>query len=349
MHNFCAGPAVIPKTVLKQAQTALVNFNHTGLSILSISHRDNRFFEIYEQIKAKLIALLGVPESFEVLIIPGGATQVFSMLPINLGVKEKKALYLKSGQWSLKAVVEAEKFIDVKQVDAESYFKGGYIDASGYDYVHYTDNETIDGKAFQSEIHSNKPVCCDMSSSFLSKHIDFNKVDLVYAGAQKNIGPSGACIVVGRKELFTNEILTASLMHFKTFADSQSLYNTPATFTWYVIHLVLDWVIEQGGIEKMQQLSIERSKMLYDYIDDSCFYVNNVDHAFRSRMNVIFQIPSRVPVELFLSEAARHHMYGLKGHKRIGGLRASLYNALEVDSVKALIKFMKTFEDQYAK
>lgn len=233
VYNFCAGPAVIADSVLSKAQEALIDFDGMGVSILSISHRDPRFSEIYYQIKEKLRLLLSIPDDFEILIVPGGATQVFSMIPMNLRCKHKKALYINSGSWANKAEKEAKKFVAVESVSAENYYAGCEIDGNGFDYIHYTDNETIDGRQFQSEIFSDDAlICCDMSSSFLSKSVDFSKVDLVYAGAQKNIGPAGACLVIGKKALFKGVSDQAVMMDFGSYLKSESRYNTPVTFTW---------------------------------------------------------------------------------------------------------------------
>ncbi len=345
-YNFCAGPAVIDDAVLRKAQEALIDFDGTGISILSISHRDDRFSNIYYQIKEKLKYLLSIPDEHEVLIVPGGASQVFSMIPLNFGLKYKKALYVNSGSWANKAEKEAKKFLTVESVFADDgYYAGKQISVPGFDYIHYTDNETIDGRQFQSEIFSNEAlVCCDMSSSFLSKAVDFNKIDVLYAGAQKNIGPAGACLVIGKKELFNGVADQAALMNFASYAKNESRYNTPVTFTWYVMNEVLSWIIDSGGIEVMQQLSEVRSAMLYDCIDSSDFYLNAVEKDYRSKMNVPFSIFKGGLDQKFIDEAEINKLYGLKGHKSVGGFRASLYNALSLEAVESLINFMKNFE-----
>jgi phosphoserine aminotransferase len=347
--NFCAGPAIIADEVLIKAQQSLFDFDGTGLSILSISHRDEKFTKIYDEIKSKLIQLLNIPDDYEVLIVSGGATQVFSMLPLNLGVKNKNALYISSGSWSIKAAKEASRFIDVKSIDASpELFEGGCVDASGFDYVHYTDNETIDGLQFQSEVYTETvPVCCDMSSSFLSKSINFNKLDLIYAGVQKNLGPAGACVVIGKKSLFGFADNIPSLLDFNIYLKSGSRYNTPVTFTWYIMNEVLSWIHQSGGIQSMLEISLKRSSILYDFIDGSSLYYSDVDHGYRSKMNVPFHMQDKSLYDKFLEEADTKGIYGLKGHKSVGGFRASLYNALSVDSVIFLVEFMSLFEKKY--
>lgn len=349
-YNFCAGPAILPEGVLKKAQALLLDFKD-GVSILSISHRDPAFEKMGVGIKAKLRKILSISDDYDIILMQGGATLQFSAIPMNFA-QDKTVAYVNTAAWSKKAMQEAAKFSKVIELDqgylsaAEQRFD--QHDANGAQYIHFTDNETIDGVEFQYVPKVDDiPIICDISSSFLSRKININDFDLLYAGAQKNIGPSGVSIVIVKKSL----LATIEGKNIPTVLDyppnikSDSLLNTPVTFSWAVVDLVLDWFLESGGIEYFEALSHQKSALIYGAIDELSLFSNSVPKAVRSRMNVIFNLSTEELCEKFLTEAESAGFYGLKGHRSVGGCRASLYNAMNLDGVQTLVAFMTKFNE----
>ncbi len=351
-YNFCAGPAILADSVLEKAQEKLLDFKD-GISILSISHRDPAFEALGEGIKTKLRAILELPDDYDILLMQGGATLQFSAIPMNFG-KGKKAAYINTGIWSQKAIDEAQKCLEVVEID-QGYRSAGQqrFDAAllnDVEYIHYTDNETIDGVEFNYAPEAKGvPIICDMSSSFLSKAIDITKFDLIYAGAQKNLGPSGLTIVIVKKSLLVkvDSDLLPVVMDYKKTAAADSLLNTPVTFTWQVVDLVLEWFNEAGGLSYFGPANQEKAAMLYQAIDRLSLFSNKLPQNVRSNMNVVFQLLSDELTKQFLQEADVAGFYGLKGHRSVGGCRASLYNAMDLAGVKALVDFMETFNEKH--
>jgi phosphoserine aminotransferase len=349
-YNFCAGPAILPESVLKKAQALLLDFE-SGVSILSISHRDRAFEEIGVRIKAKLRQILSITDDYEIILMQGGATLQFSAIPMNFA-QDKTVAYVNTAAWSKKAMQEAAKFSEVVELDkgylsaAEQRFD--QQDAKGVQYIHFTDNETIDGVEFQYVPKvEGIPIICDISSSFLSRKITINDFDLLYAGAQKNIGPSGVTIVIVKKSLLEtiNGKSIPTVLDYAQNIKSNSLLNTPVTFSWAVVDLVLDWFLESGGIEHFEALNHQKSTLIYTAIDALPLFSNAVPKAARSRMNVIFNLSTERLCEKFLAEAETAGFYGLKGHRSVGGCRASLYNAMDLKGVQTLVDFMTKFNE----
>ncbi len=357
VYNFAAGPAVLPEDVLKQAAEEMLDWNGSGMSVMEMSHRGKEFIGIAAQAEADLRELLSVPDSYKVLFLQGGATAQFAAVPMNLLRGKAKADYINTGSWSKKAISEAKKYCQVNVAASSEDRNFSYIpdraawalspDAA---YVHYTANETIGGVEFQSvpEV-GGVPLVSDMSSNFLSRPLDVSKFGVIYAGAQKNIGPSGVTVVIVREDLM-GDILpaTPTLFDYKTQAENDSMYNTPPCYAIYIAGLVFQHVKKLGGVAAVEKVNIEKSKLLYDLIDASAFYQSPVDPACRSRMNVPFTLANPDLDEAFLKEAKEHGMVQLKGHRSVGGMRASIYNAMPMAGVKALCEFMKEFERRNA-
>lgn len=349
--NFSAGPAVLPESVLKQVQAEMLDW-HQGMSVMEMSHRSKAFVAMTEQCEALLRELLNIPDDYAVLFMQGGATAQFSMVPMNLLRGNTKADYINTGIWSKKAIQEAERYCDVKVVTDASKNQYNHIperdswtlrdDAA---YLHYTPNETVNGIEFSDVPKVNVPLVADMSSNILSRPINVSDYALIYAGAQKNMGPSGITLVIVRKDLVDAPLdSTPSTMAYKNFSDCGSLYNTPPTFAWYVCKLVFEWVKAQGGVAAMEQMAEKRSRLLYDTIDNSDFYSSPVHPNSRSRINVPFSLKDSALDKTFLAEAEKQGLHQLEGHRSVGGMRASLYNAMPLEGVQALCDFMRDFE-----
>lgn len=354
IYNFSAGPAALPQAVLKQAQAELLNWNGQGTSVMEVSHRGKPFIAVAEKAEADLRTLMAIPNNYKVLFMQGGGRGQFFSVPLNLAKRGNLAQHLVSGQWSKIAVKEAAKYMQSEAL-AENYERHGKVrvaDQSMWQvnpkaaYFHYCSNETVDG----IEINwipktGNVPLVADMSSNILSKPIDVSQFGIIYAGAQKNIGPSGLAVVIVREDLIGLERDdTPAVFSYSEQAAAGSMYNTPPTFSWYLAGLVFEWLLEQGGLSHIEKINQQKSALLYKAIDSSSFYRNNIANDYRSKMNVTFQLADDALDEQFLELAAKQRLLALKGHRAVGGMRASIYNAMPLDGVKVLVDFMQEFE-----
>ncbi len=351
-YNFCAGPAALPTAVLEKAQAELLDWHGKGLSIMEMSHRSKDYVAVAEKAEADLRKLMNIPENYKVLFLQGGASLQFSAIPLNLLGKNSKADYIHTGIWSEKATKEAQRYGDINIVEAATSINGklAISEQSTWNlsddaaYVHYAENETIGGIQFANIPETDKPLVSDFSSSILSAPLDVSKFGLIYAGAQKNIGPAGLTLVIVRDDLLDQakpEI--PSLLKYGSQAKNDSMVNTPATYAWYLSGLVFEWLLEQGGVDAMYKTNLEKSKLLYGYIDSSDFYNNPIALPNRSIMNVPFTLADEVLDKLFLKEAEENHLLNLAGHRSVGGMRASIYNAVPLEGVQALVNFMDDF------
>lgn len=351
-YNFCAGPAALPTAVLEKAQAELLDWHGKGLSIMEMSHRSKDYVAVAEKAEADLRKLMNIPENYKVLFLQGGASLQFSAIPLNLLGKNSKADYIHTGIWSEKATQEAQRYGDINIVEAATSINGklAISEQSTWNlsddaaYVHYAENETIGGIQFANIPKTDKPLVSDFSSSILSAPLDVSKFGLIYAGAQKNIGPAGLTLVIVRDDLLDQakpEI--PSLLKYGSQAKNDSMVNTPATYAWYLSGLVFEWLLEQGGVDAMYKTNLEKSKLLYGYIDSSDFYNNPIALPNRSIMNVPFTLADEALDKLFLKEAEENHLLNLAGHRSVGGMRASIYNAVPLEGVQALVNFMDDF------
>jgi phosphoserine aminotransferase len=351
-YNFSAGPAVLPEEVLKQAQEELVDWKGCGMSVMEMSHRGKEFLSIAEQAESDLRELMAIPDNYKVLFLQGGASSQFSMVPLNLLRGKKSADYISTGSWSKKAVAEARKYCDVKLAGETP--SGEFIVPSAESlelssraaYVHYTPNETIQGIEFPYLPETGDvPLVGDFSSTILSRPVDVSRYGVIYAGAQKNIGPAGLTVVIVREDLIGKAPDTApAMLNYKVMADGDSMYNTPPTYGWYLAGLVFQWLKRKGGLAAMAEINERKSAALYNAIDTSDFYNNPVDKACRSWMNVPFTLADADLDAKFLAGAKEAGLVTLKGHRSVGGMRASIYNAMPEAGVQALIDFMADFE-----
>jgi len=353
VHNFSAGPAILPEEVLAQAAAEMLDWHGSGMSVMEMSHRGKHFIGIYEQAEADFRELMAVPSGYKVLFLQGGATLQFGMIPMNLLRGRKIAGYVNTGEWSQKAIKEAGRFCVAKIVATSGGKSFSYAPGqnewnipSDSAYVHYTSNETIGGVEFHWVPDAgDAPLVCDMSSHILSRPVDISKYGLIYAGAQKNIGPAGLTIVVVREDLLGSAMAgTPSMLDYKVHADAGSMSNTPPTYAIYVAGLVFQWIKRQGGVADMERRAIERSRLLYDYLDASGMYRSMVRKQDRSRMNIPFRLSDDALDADFLKGAQSRGLLELKGHRSVGGMRASMYNAMPLAGVRALIEYMKEFE-----
>ncbi|MGH9369325.1 MAG: 3-phosphoserine/phosphohydroxythreonine transaminase [Thermoanaerobaculia bacterium] len=354
IHNFAAGPAVLPEPVLAQAQRDLMALPGVGMSILEISHRSRTFDEVIQGCEADIRKLAGIPAGYHVLFLQGGASLQFSMVPMNLLPAGGRADYIVTGSWSQKAVQEARRVGTVniaattesegfRRIPEQSELK---LDP-GAAYLHFTSNNTIFGTEWPQEPEAGGvPLVCDASSDIFSRPIDVAKYALIYAGAQKNLGPSGVTLVMVREDLLARSPKNLpTMLDYNTHAKEKSLYNTPPVFGIYVMRLVMKWLLAEGGLEAMGRRNAEKAKLLYDAIDGSGgFYRAHASPGSRSSMNVTFRLPSEELEKRFVSEATAAHLDGLKGHRSVGGIRASIYNAFPMAGVEALVFFMKEFQ-----
>jgi phosphoserine aminotransferase len=356
VFNFSPGPAMLPEPVLLRAQAELLDWQGSGMSVMEVSHRGTDFIEFAARSERALRKLLGVPDSYKVLFLQGGATLQFAAVPLNLAPAGSVADYVVTGNWGEKAVQEAERYVRVNVAATGKASKFTTVPApstwqvsSGAAYLHYTPNETV----FGVEIHSvpelsDAPLVADMSSTLLSRPIDVSRFGLIYAGAQKNIGPAGLAIVIVREDLLGRARReTPGVIDYKTMAENDSMWNTPSTLSWYFAGLVFDWLEEQGGLAAMGNINERKAKKLYAAIDGSGFYKNPVDKAYRSWMNIPFTLPSEALDKPFLQGAEAAGLTNLKGHRVVGGMRASLYNAMPEAGVDALIAFMADFAKRH--
>ena len=353
VFNFSAGPAVLPEEVLKQAQQEMLDWHGSGMSVMEMSHRGKEFIAIAQKAEADLRELLKVPTNYKVLFLQGGATTQFAMVPLNLLGDRKSADYINTGQWSKKAIGEAKKFatINIAASGEASNFttippRAEWKLNPEAAYVHYTANETIGGVEFHSIPDvGDVPLVTDASSTLLSRPLDISRFALVYAGAQKNFGPSGLALAIVREDLLGRAATaTPSMLDYKVHADNESMYNTPPTYAWYIAGLVFGWLKQKGGLEAMAAINQRKARKLYDYIDGSGgFYGNPVEPQSRSLMNVPFTLADSTLDEEFLKGAKGAGLLQLKGHRSVGGMRASIYNAMPEAGVDALIDYMKNF------
>ncbi len=353
IHNFSAGPAALPFEVLEQAKQELLDFRGCGMSIMEVSHRGPEYIGVDASARERLIRLLGLGDDFEVMFLQGGASTQFLMVPMNFLSNGQTADYLNTGIWSQKAIKEAKAFGNVhvafssedgnfNRVPAQNQIK--WSDQA--QYAHFTSNNTIFGTEFSIEPDCDVPLVCDASSNFLSKPINTAKYDLIYAGAQKNLGPAGVTIVIARKE-FLRKAKTSgvpTILSYNTHVGE--MFNTPPVFAVYMVDLVLAWIERKGGLKAMEAHNVEKADLLYTEIDRDDFYVGTAETSSRSRMNVTFRIADEALEKQFVKEAESAGLSGLKGHRSAGGMRASIYNACSLDSVQALVSFMQDFRSR---
>ncbi len=354
VYNFASGPAMLPREVMEQAQAEFTNYQNTGSGIMELSHRGKPFQAVIDRAEANVRELLNISNDYAVLFIQGGASMQFCMLAMNL-LNGKTADYVDTGVWSNKASKEAKLFGNVNIVASSREAKYDHIPEEGVwkrtadaAYLHITSNNTIAGSQYQTmpEPTPGVPMIADMSSDIMSRVFDASKFGMFYAGAQKNLGPSGVALVVIRKDLAarTNEATTPTMLRYSTYIENGSLFNTPPTFAIYILALVTDWLKARGGVAGIEKINNEKAKYLYSFLDTSDFYRAPVAKANRSRMNVVFRTPSDELDATFVAEAKAVGLTELKGHRLVGGCRASIYNAMPMEGVQALVEFMKKFE-----
>lgn len=356
VYNFCAGPAMLPVPVMAKAQEELVNWQGLGVSVMELSHRSAEFIEVATAAEQDLRELLNIPDNYKVLFCHGGGRGQFSAVPMNLLPKGKSADYVVSGSWSKSAVAEAQHYGDINVVNVVEEINGvkrvmpskDWALSKDAAYVHYCPNETVDGiEMFDIPETNGVPLVADMSSTILSRPIDLSKFGVIYAGAQKNIGPSGLTLVIIRDDLLGNaHKTTPAVLDYTITAEKDSMFNTPPTYAWYLAGLVFKWLKGLGGVDAIEGKNIEKAQKLYQFIDQSEFYQNQISPVNRSRMNVPFWLADESLNKRFLEQAESQGLLALKGHRIVGGMRASIYNAMPVEGVEALITFMKKFEQE---
>jgi len=352
VFNFNPGPATLPLSVLEQAREEFLNYRGDGLSILEMSHRSKTFEQIINDAVSDVKKVMGFGDNYSVMFLQGGATGQFAAVPLNLAVKGKPALYINTGSWSKKAISEAKKLgiqyevIASSETDNFSHIPNDFKIKPDASYLHITSNNTIFGTQWADYPDSgNVPLVADMSSDLYCRRFDPKKFALIYAGAQKNAGPAGVTIVILRNDLLTrshDDIPT--ILNYNIFADKNSLYNTPNCFGIYLVGLVMKWILDQGGIDKVEKVNKEKANLIYQTVDGTDFYRGTAKEDSRSIMNITFRLPSEDLEKKFVAEATAAKLVGLKGHRSVGGIRASIYNAMSLDGVKALVSFMKDFE-----
>ncbi|MDB5760259.1 MAG: phosphoserine aminotransferase [Burkholderia sp.] len=351
--NFSAGPAVLPEPVLRRAADEMLDWHGSGMSVMEMSHRGKEFIGIASKAEADFRKLLAVPDNYRVLFLQGGAMAENALIPMNLLGQKTSADYVNTGEWSKKSIKEAGKYCQVNVAASAADRDFTYVPAEetwrldpDAAYVHVCTNETIGGVEynFVPDTHG-VPLVADMSSHLLSRAVDVAKYGVIYGGAQKNIGPAGLTLVVVREDLLGHALpITPSAFNWKEQADNDSMLNTPPTYSIYIAGLVFEWLLEQGGIAAIEQRNIAKATLLYDYLDQSRFYSNPVAIGDRSRMNIPFRLSDSTLDEAFLKGAQQNHMVQLKGHRVVGGMRASIYNAMPIEGVQALVAYMKEFE-----
>lgn len=354
VYNFSAGPAVLPESVLKSAAEEMLDYKGCGMSVMEMSHRSKAFEEIIKTAESDLRELMHIPDNYKVLFLQGGASQQFAMIPMNL-MKNKVADYIVTGQWAKKAYQEAAKYGKVNKIASSEDKTFSYIpDCSDLpisedaDYVYICENNTIYGTKFKELPNTKgKTLVADVSSCFLSEPVDVSKYGIIYGGVQKNIGPAGVVIVIIREDLITEDVLpgTPTMLTYKTHADADSLYNTPPAYGIYICGKVFRWLKEMGGLEAMKERNEKKAKILYDFLDQSKLFKGTVEKKDRSLMNVPFVTGSDELDAKFVKEAKAAGLENLKGHRSVGGMRASIYNAMPEEGVQALVDFMKKFEE----
>ncbi|MGR9087446.1 MAG: 3-phosphoserine/phosphohydroxythreonine transaminase [Gammaproteobacteria bacterium] len=353
VYNFSAGPSAFPEAVLEQARDELIEWRDSGMSVMEMSHRGKYFSIIAEELESDLRSLMAIPDDYKVLFLQGGATAQFSMIPQNILRGKSKACYVQTGAWSEKAIKDAKNYCDViVSASSEASRYTTIPDISGWNlddeaaYLHYTSNETIHGVEFSRAPDSRGlTLVSDMSSNILSRTVDVGQFGLIYAGTQKNMGPAGVTVVIVRDDLIGHAPKTTpDVFNYAVQAKNGSMLNTPATYNWYLVGLVLKWLKAQGGVAGIERRNIAKSQRLYDLIDRSALYHNPVEVPYRSRMNVPFILADDSLDKPFLAAAEANGLYELKGHRSVGGMRASIYNAMPEAGVNALCEFMTEFE-----
>lgn len=357
VYNFSAGPAVLPVEVLEQAQKELVSYGDSGMSVMEMSHRSKDYESIINKTESTLREIMNIPDNYKVLFLQGGASLQFSMIPLNLMTKNKKADFIDSGMWAAKAIQEAKKFGTVNVIasskeDTYSYipkYSDSDLDKDA-DYVYICSNNTIYGTKFNDLPETGDiPLVADMSSNILSEEIDVSKYGIIFAGAQKNMGPAGVTVVIIREDLIGNAANDIPVMlDYSTHAKAESMYNTPPTYTIYMLGLVFDWIKNQGGLKEMERKNKEKAALLYDCIDSSNMFKGTTAVEDRSIMNITFVTGNDELDALFVKEAKEAGLVNLKGHRSVGGMRASIYNAMPLEGVVALVEFIKKFEQKNA-
>ncbi len=361
VYNFCAGPAALPAPVMQKAQKELLNWKGLGVSVMEVSHRSTEYQEIAHKAESDLRKLLNIDDSHAVLFMHGGASLQFSNIPMCLLAPNAQAEYIQNGIWSGKAGIEAKRYGHVHTINALKVSDNGirslstegeWQRAENSVYTHYTPNETIEGMRFKTVPHSQAPVIADMSSCILAEEINVNDFDMMlgcYAGAQKNIGPAGMTIAIIKHQLIDamNFDRVPKVYNYKAQVEQGSMVNTPPTYTWYLAGLVFEWLLDNGGVAEMARRSKEKSSRLYEFIDQDDFYHNPINAENRSLVNIPFILKDNSLNSTFVASAEKQGLVGLKGHRSVGGMRASLYNSMPVEGVDALISFMQEFKKQY--
>ena len=357
VFNFSAGPSMLPEPVLAKAAGEMLDYRGTGQSVMEMSHRSKEYEEIIQSTEKLFHEVMEIPQNYKVLFLQGGASTQFAMVPLNLYGEKKKADYVNTGMWSKKAISEAKRYGTVRVVATSEDKNFAYIpklDKSMFDqdasYAHITTNNTIFGTRYREIPDTgNVPLVADMSSNILSEVYDIKKFGLIYAGAQKNIAPAGLTVVIIREDLIGKALdITPTMLDYKIHVENESMYNTPPCYSIYIAKLVLEWIKEQGGVSEMQKINEHKASLLYEYIDNSKFYKGTVVPEFRSLMNVPFTLLKEEFDADFLKKAKTLGLINLKGHRSVGGMRASIYNAMPVEGVKKLVDFMKQFEKENA-
>ncbi len=360
IYNFSAGPAVLPAPVLEHAQAEMLDWHGSGMSVMEMSHRGKEFTSILEKTEADIRTLLNIPSNYKVLFLQGGAIAENAIIPMNL-LNNKAADYAVTGYWSKRSVSDAGAYGKINVVassEGVNTTAGGFTHVPDFAswqlnqdaaYVHICTNETINGLEFDGVPNTGDvPIVADMSSHILSRPVDVSQFGVIYGGAQKNIGPAGLCIVIVRDDLLNRASpLTPAVFNWKTQAENQSMINTPPTYSIYIAGLVFEWLLQQGGVQAIEQKNIAKAQLLYDYIDSTDFYSNNIQHNNRSRMNIPFFLRDESLNSAFLKGAEEHGLLQLKGHRVVGGMRASIYNAMPIEGVAALINYMQAFAQSH--
>jgi phosphoserine aminotransferase len=353
VYNFSAGPSVLPVEVLQKAKNQILNYENSGMSVMEMSHRSKVYEEIIKSAEHKIRNLMNIPGNYKVLFLQGGASSQFSMIPMNLLRKSGEADYVDTGMWSTKAIQEAKRYGEIHVVASSKDENYNYIPElkqtsfhRNADYFHITTNNTIYGTRYTTLPETGEvPLVADMSSNILSEVLDVSKFGLIYAGAQKNMGPAGVVLVIIREDLIGNAMeITPTMFQYKIHADHDSMYNTPPTYGIYMCNLVFEWLESLGGIQAMQKINEEKARVLYDYLDNSKLFKGTVVPKDRSLMNVPFVTGDENLDHQFIKQAIQNGFVNLKGHRSVGGMRASIYNAMPLEGVLALVRFMKNFE-----
>jgi len=356
IYNFSAGPAVLPKEVLQQARDEMLDWHGSGMSVMEMSHRGKEFMSIAEKTENDLRELANIPHNYKVLFLQGGASSQFAMVPMNLLRGKTTADYINTGQWSAKAIEEASRYCTVNVAASSEDAHFTYVPPQDQwrlnaqaAYVHYTSNETIGGVEFHWVPEVEVPLIADMSSDILSRPLDVTRFGLIYAGAQKNLGPAGLTLVIVREDLLGKPLPgTPTLYDYQIHAQNDSMYNTPPTYAMYITGLVFAWLKKQGGLAAMEKINMTKANLLYDYLDSTDFYHCPVAKTDRSRMNVPFTLKDSALDGEFLKQAQHNGLLQLKGHRSVGGMRASIYNAMPLEGVAKLVAFMKEFASRHA-